>query len=90
MPSAQVSASIFAVVAMEVCSRVLARDNEVTVRWAPANHGATDKKTAGGYAKAAAEGSAPHDGVPDEYRWETSLAHMIRTAAEARSRATVG
>lgn len=35
----------------------------------------------------APKGEAP-DRVPDEYRWETSLSHMTRVTAEARTRAT--
>lgn len=29
----------FAIATMEVCSRILARENDVTVRWAPAHYG---------------------------------------------------
>ena len=48
---------------------------------------------AGEYAKTAASRAAPcsedgDDGVSDELRWEASLSHMTRTAAEAKSHAT--
>ena len=73
---------------MEVCSRILGRDNEVVVHWAPAHHGATGSESADERAKAAAKGKAPSDEVPDEYRWETSLSHMSREASQTRPRAT--
>ena len=70
---------------MEVCTRVLARDNKVTIRWVPAHHGVPGSEIADEYAKTAAEGSPPRDEVPDEYnRWETSLSNMTKAAAEAR------
>ena len=78
----------FAVVAMEVCFWVLERDNDVTIRWVIARHGVTGNETADEYAKVAAEGSTPRNDVPDEFWWETSFAHMTRTATAARSRAT--
>ena len=43
---------------------------------------------AGGCTKAPAEGGPSCDDIPDEYRWETSLPHITRTATEAQSRAT--
>ena len=63
---------------MEVCSRILARDNEVTARWVPVNHGIDTNEKADEYAKATAEGNASCDGVPDEHRWEASLSHITR------------
>ena len=79
----------FAVAAIEACTRVLARDNEVSIRWVPAHHGVLGNEKADEYAKAAAgcEGRGPVSEVPDQYRWETSLSHMTRVATEARSRA---
>ena len=57
-----------AIATLEVCARVLARDNDVTIRWVPAHHRVTSDEIADDFAKAAAEGSAPRDDVPDEYR----------------------
>ena len=81
----------FAIAAMEVCGRVFARDNEVTIRWVPTHHGIQGNEKADEFAKAAAGRAAPccDDDVPDELRWEASLSHMTRPATEARSRATV-
>lgn len=73
----------FAVATMEVCFRILSRDNEVAVRWVPAHHGATGNERAGECAKAVAGGS-PGSEVSDEYRWDTSLSRMSRMATEAR------
>ena len=74
--------------AIEVCSRILARDNEVTIRWAPAHSGATGKEVADRYAKSAATGEGPTEEIPEGYVGETSLSHMTRVATEARSRET--
>ena len=78
----------FAVAAMEVCSRILDRQNDITARRVPVHHGITGNEKADKYAKAAAEENPLCEEVPDEYRWETSLLHMTRAAAEARSRST--
>ena len=75
----------FAVAVIEVCTGLLSRDNEVTIRWVPTHHDVPGNEKADEYAKAAAE---PECAVPDEYRWETSLSHMTRVATEARSRST--
>ena len=48
----------FGVAAIEVCSRILARDNEVTIRWVPAHSGASGNEVADEYAKSAATGDA--------------------------------
>ena len=66
----------------------MSRDNGVTVRWAPAHYGVLGNEKADEYARAVAEGTEPDSTDPDEYRWESSLSHMTRVAAEARSRST--
>ena len=78
----------FVVVAIEVCSRILARDGDVTIRWVPAHSGAVGNEVADEYAKSAASGGAPAEKIPDVYSDETSLSHMARVATEARSRET--
>ena len=78
----------FGIAAIEGCSRVMSRDNEITPQWVPAHHGVPGNKKADKYAKAAAEGERPDSMVLDELRWETSLSHMTRVATEARSRRT--
>ena len=65
----------FAIPSMEVCSRILSRDSEVTIRWVPAHSEIPGNEMADEFAKAAAEGNTPGDDVPDEYRWDTSLSH---------------
>ena len=45
----------FTVATKELCSRILRRHNEVTVRWVPAHHRVTGNERADEYAKAAAE-----------------------------------
>ena len=68
---------------MEICDRVLARDNDVTIRWVPAHHGIQGNEKTDGFAKAAAGRSAPcSDGVSNELRWETSLSRVTRSATE--------
>ena len=73
---------------IEVATRILARYNEITVRWAPAHHEIPGNEKADELVKAAAEGSRPDNAVrvSDEYRWETSLSHMTRMATPTRSR----
>ena len=73
----------FAIAAMEVCDRVLSRDNEVAIRWVPTHH-----EIAGNEKADELDGSTTTDGVQDECRWETSLSLMTRIATEARSRST--
>ena len=53
--------------AIEVCSRILARDNNVTIRWIPAHSEATDNEVADECAKRAATGNAPveTEGIPE-------------------------
>lgn len=58
----------FAVAAIEVCTRLLLRKNEVTIRWVPAHHGVPGSERADEHAKAVAEGGEPDSAVPDEYR----------------------
>ena len=78
----------FAVAAIEVCSQVLARDSEVTIRWVPAHSEASGNEVADKYAKAAAIGSALGEEVLGGYREETSVSHITRAATETRSRET--
>ena len=77
----------FAIAAMEVWDRVLAHDNEVTIRWVPAHSRVAGNEQADTYAKAAARRSAPHnnDDVPDGLLTEASLSHMSSSATEVRS-----
>ena len=78
----------FAVAVIEVCPRVLPRNDDVTIRWVPAHSGAEDNKVADRYAKSAAIGGDLVEELPEGYSSETSLWHMIRVATEARSRET--
>ena len=64
----------FATAAIEVCTRILTRDNELTVRWVPAHSGATGNEVADRYAKAAAIGKDTVE-IPEGYARETSLSH---------------
>ena len=75
---------------MEECGRVLARDNEVTIRWVPAHSKVAGNEKADEFAKVSARRTAPcSDGeVPDELLKEASLSHMARSATEARSHAS--
>ena len=61
----------FAAAAIEVCTRILARDNEVTIRWVPAHSGASGNEVADEHTKAAATGDAPSEEIPDGYHNET-------------------
>ena len=72
--------------AIGVCSIVLTRDSEVTIRWVPAHSGATGNEVADRYAKSATTGEEPVEDIPAECDAETSLSHMTRVATEARSR----
>ena len=78
----------FAVAAIEVCTRITARDNSVTIRWAPAHSGAQGNEVADNYAKSAATEEEPVEAIPEGYAGETSLSHMTRVATEARSEET--
>ena len=81
----------FAVAAIEVCDRIHARGDQVTIRWVPSHVGVEGNEIADRYAKAAAGQSAPcqDEATPDELLDVASLSYMTRTATEARSRATV-
>ena len=74
--------------AIEVCSRLLARDNEVTIRWVPAHSGATSNEVTDRYAKSAATGDALVEEILEGYASKTSLSHMTSVATVARSRET--
>ena len=66
----------FAVTAIEICSRILAR--KVAIRWAPAHSRAAGNEVANRHAKSAATGEDPVEEVPEGYAAETSLLHMTR------------
>ena len=72
--------------AIEVCSRLRARDNMVHVRWVPAHIGIEGNEVADTFAKEAAGGR--QYSVEDRQLREASLAHLSRLATERRSRAT--
>ena len=72
----------FAVAAIEVCSRIINKDNSVTIRWVPAHSGATGNEVADQYARSAATGEEPVEAIPEGYETETSLSHMTRVATE--------
>ena len=80
----------FAIETMEVCDRVLAWENGVTIRWVPAQSKVAGNEQADSYAKMAARRTAPCNGddVPEALLTEASLSHMSRSATEARSRAS--
>ena len=72
--------------AIEVCSRLRARDNLVQVRWVPAHIAMEGNKVADTFTKEAAGGR--QYSVEDRQLQETSLSHLPRLATEPRSRAT--
>ena len=78
----------FGLAAIESCTRAMARDNEVTIRWVPSHHGVVGNEKADEFTRAAAERNRPDSAVPDELRWGTSLSHMTRVATEAQARRT--
>ena len=81
-----------AIAAMEVCDRVLTRDNEVTIRWLPAHSRVEGNEQVDTYAKAVVRRTDPcsDDEVPDGLLTEASLFHVPRSATEARSRTSAG
>ena len=62
------------------------RQQGVAIRWVPAYSGAAGNEMADRYAKSAATGDDPVEGLPEGYAAETSLSHMT----EARPRETAG
>lgn len=71
--------------AIEVCSRLVSRDNEAMVFWVPAQVGIPGNEEADRLAKEAAGGLS--EVMPDTYRREASLPHFSGVAAERRPRA---
>ena len=69
-----------AVAAIEACSRVLARNNDVAIRWVPAHSGAVGNEVADRYAKSTTSGEDPVEEMPEGYADKTSLSHMTRFA----------
>ena len=65
----------FAVAAIEVCDRIHARGDQVTIRWAPSHVGVEGSEIADRYGKAAADRSAPcqDEATPGELLDEASL-----------------
>ena len=78
----------FGVAAIEVETRLAAACTRVIIRWVPSHAGAEGNEVADQYAKNAATGRAPREELLEGYAEETSLAHMTRVTAEARSKAT--
>ena len=72
--------------AIEACSRIVSRDNEVTVLWVPARVGVAGNEEADRLVKEPAE-VRTHE-VSGGYEWEASLSPLSRVATENRSRAT--
>ena len=72
--------------AIEVCSRLVQRGNEVPARWVPAHVGIEGNEVADRFAKEAAYGRQHN--VEDKLRWEASLSHLTRVVTERRSSAT--
>ena len=56
----------FAVAAIEICTRITARDNSVTVRRVPAHSGAESNEVADDYAKSVATGEEPGEAIPED------------------------
>ena len=54
----------FVVESVEVATRILTRNNEVTIRWVPAHYEASGNGGADEFAKAVAEGGCPEDAAP--------------------------
>ena len=78
----------FAIAAMKVCPRILAKDNEVTVHWVPAHRQIDGGEKADGHAKNRSRRERRATALPVSTGGEASLSYMARAAAEARSRAT--
>lgn len=58
----------FAIASVESCARILARGNEVAIKWVPVHQGVFGSEKADEYAGSAAEWKEPDSAVPDEYR----------------------
>ena len=74
---------LFTIAIAEVCSRLANQGNTLTLKWVPSHSGIEGNEVADDWAKMAAESQL--DAAPRDYLRETSFAHMIRKATEARS-----
>ena len=73
----------------EVCTRLMARQNEITILWCPAHKDVAGNEFADGLAKETAERrSRGFPEAPDQVRWQASLSHLVRRATERRPRDT--
>ena len=70
----------FVIVAIEVCGRILTRDNQVTIRWVPSHNKVEVNERADAYSKAAASRTAPcrDDATSDELINEVTLSYHHR------------
>ena len=55
----------FAVECIEICSRIVSRQNKATIQWVPTHHGVPGNEKADEFARAAAEGDRPESEVAE-------------------------